>query len=357
MKKQIDWSGMKFVIAEQLGESMDCYFIRDLGAQKPQEIYVMNHRHHDGVGAMTKLLETYFGYTYQQMPQMKSFEPPSWWQKLVHLWNFIKLTKKLETDWKSPRRDMTGKAEIVGAVFFNREEAQLCEKIAREKGASLNSSLLWALDKVVSDHLLTPRSQRKWVNPINMRGSFETPNPYGNNSASIILNLEGQPKSSEVHQKIRSYFKNRTYIGSWLYTNMAKLIGLKGTMMMAKKIKDLGVGVCSHMGNWPPEGYQTTKPDDPEENWAITAPSSQILPVALAAVQWRGKLSFTLQLHPSLGYGPEKVQQLCDELKEALFDAQAQDKGRFQYLNSQELLNNATRFDKDQGHESFQSPS
>lgn len=346
MKKKIDWSGLKFVIAEELGECMDCYFIRHRPGDDKKEIYVMNHQHHDGVGGFTKLLERHFSYRYEQMPEMRSFQMPKWWEKLSFLWRFLKLTQRVDIRWKKQRLDTTGKAEGFVVGFFNQSEVALIEKQIQNNGGNLNSTLFWAIDKVVTETLLLEGSERKWISPINMRGSFTTGNPYGNNAASIVLNLSGPSSPQELHQKIRQYFKDRLYIGSWLYTNMAKFIGLWGTRKMAKKIKDLGVGVYSNMGPWPPATYESSLELSQLDNWVPTAPSSQILPVGAVLMQWQGQLSFSLQIHPSLQISLEKVLEMSQKIVELVKPGEVKDFGQLEIMRYRDIDEFAVRFDQ-----------
>ena len=121
--------------------------------------------------------------------------------------------------------------------------------MSKKNGANLTARGLATLDQATSELVLEPGSERKWVSPINMRTSHPSQNGYGN-VASMMMNFRGQITDVEVTEMMKVYLKERLHWGSWLYTNMAKWIGLKGTRYIAGKIKDVGTGVFSNMGNW-----------------------------------------------------------------------------------------------------------
>jgi len=318
--KAVDWSGMKFVIAEEMGERMDVVYHRYLHKTQENQYFLVNHKYYDGVGGFTHLLEHYFGFRYKKMPEMKAVAELSFWQKLQKLWKFIKLTRKIPIKWRTSRTDTTGEALGHVVAFIDQDKMQNLEERFKAQSASLNSVLFWALDKAVQKQLLTSDSARKWICPVNMRGAVKVDDPYGNIAASVVMNFEAEMSPKEIHQNYRDYFRAQIYMGSWLYTNMARFIGLWGTRKIARKLKELGVGVYSNMGPWPCPTYERTKPEVPDENWAGVPPCSQILPVGFGAFQWEGKLSVTLILHPSLGKSLQEAEALLREGMSLFFD-------------------------------------
>jgi hypothetical protein len=324
--RPIDWSGMKFVIAEELGETMDVIYHKltipstssDEGEIKEEfneELFVVNHKYYDGVGGLTRLLEVKEDFHYSEMPAFKTAPTLGLWEKIKKLIGFIKLTKPSRIEWIK-RKDTTGRASGHVMAFIKAEHAQALEAELKSKRETVSSRLFWALDKTVCTKLLRPGSERKWISPVNMRGAVKVSDPYGNVAASVIMNFSGEITPREIHQRFRDYFRDRLYMGSWLYTNMARFIGLWGTRKMARKIKDLGVGVYSNMGPWPPKTYVTNRVDDGEVIWGGVPPASQILPVSCGVIHWNDGLAISLMLHPSLDQSLEEAQALMIELLE-----------------------------------------
>jgi hypothetical protein len=300
--KEVDWSGLKFLVAEEMGECMDAIYAQYDHESQDLDFHLINHKYHDGVGGFTRLLVEKEGYDFQRMPVMQKVEKVSWFKKLGLLWRYIKLTQKCDTQWKN-RIDTTGKAEGVVFAFLTREQTKQLKDQAIQSEGTMNSLLCWALDSAAQEFFLVPGSERKWVCPVNMRGAVGKEMDYGNVAASIIMNFKDEETPASIRSHFREYFKNQIHFGAWLYTNMARFVGLKGTRKVAKKIKDVGVGVFSNMGAWPQETYHKTsqtKDNQDFKAWAVAPPASQVLPVGCAALEWEGRLSLALQLHPCL---------------------------------------------------------
>lgn len=322
-KPKVDWSGMKFVIAEELGETMDVIYHRlqtKADGEFEDQLFVVNHKYFDGVGGLTKLLEERLKYTYEEMPAFRT--PPSltFWEKLKKLWGFIKLTRPCQTVWKH-RLDKTGRAPGHVMAFISHAVCTELEQRLKEKKETLSSRIFWALDLVVCQEFLETGSERKWISPVNMRGAVDVDDPYGNVAASVVMNFRGEVTPKDIHQRFRDYFRDRLYMGSWLYTNMARFIGLWGTRRVARKIKDLGVGVYSNMGPWPPKTY-VSQSDDNDDLWGGVPPASQILPISCGVIHWKGGLAISLMIHPSLDVDLERTEavmrRLLDTIEPAL---------------------------------------
>jgi hypothetical protein len=307
--RHVDWSGMKFLIAEEMGETMDVIYHR-YDSERPDndELFVVNHKFYDGVGGFTKTLEHRDQFTYSELPGFKLVPSLSLWQKLKKLWQFIQLTKPVRIQWKR-RVDRTGRAPGHAVAFIPREVVEEIEASLKVQKQVMNARIFWAVDQMACLELLEPGSERKWVSPVNMRGAVVVDNPLGNVAASVILNFKDEVTAQEINKDMRDYFKERLYMGSWLYTNMVRFIGLWGTRIVAKKIKDLGVGVVSNMGPWPVTSFQTDQSIE-ALNWAGVPPASQVLPVSSGIIQWDKQLAISLMIHPSLDCSLERTEEL-----------------------------------------------
>lgn len=303
--KRKDHSSIKFEVAEALGEWMNCLYLRrdSNGALTPRFIH---HSVADGTSAITQILEDE-GHQVRYQKGLKVDISPPLFKRLLLLKDFLKLTKGVKQLWRYQRVDCTGVAPNFSLIFFSKEDTQRLESLALESKVSLNSILLCALDTSVCTHLLKDGSERKWISPLNMRPTRDDSKISGNYSASIILNLPSGPSNpKELHSQIKKYFKEGLHWGSFLYSNMAALIGKKGTLKVAKSIKEVGTGVFSNLGAWPHEGIELNPDGMNPKHRAVIAPATQILPVAATAWSWQDRLSLTLQIHPSLGV-PEEM--------------------------------------------------
>lgn len=311
--KKKDHSAVKFDVAEALGEWMNCLYLKGT-KDGVSEYDFIHHRDADGVSGITLLMEKE-GHKVTSQPGLRINNPPSLAKRLKALKKYISLTKKVPIKWAVERLDRTGIPKTYAMLLFSIKETQALHAKAKDLGVSTNSLLLWALDKAVLDELLKEDSARKWVAPLNMRPSNNKGELIrGNYSASIITNLFNQPDENpqEVHKSIKDYLKDNTHWGSFIYSNMARFIGFKGTLKVARNIKEVGTGVFSNLGMWPTEGIQIN-PNVKNYDWrAVLAPSTQILPVAATSWQWNECMALTLQLHPSLNVSDNKCQTVLE---------------------------------------------
>ncbi len=299
MKK--DHSGIKFEVSEELGEWMNCLYLKRNDDQAWSYDFI-HHANNDGVGAITKILEKE-GHQVTEQPQIRARPPLSLFSKLKLLKEFIDLTKSVDLKWKKKRRDTRGIPETFCLCLLTPKQTQDLHHRAEQEKVSLNSWLLFNLDAACNDLILSSNSERKWISPINMRADKEK--VYSNQSASIIVNflkknsIANSPRN--LHTEIKSYLSRNLHWGSYLYSNMAMFIGKRGTLKVADRIKEVGTGVFSNLGSWPSQGIQINKSASKLYNRrAVIAPATQILPIATTAWQWGERLSLSLQLHPSL---------------------------------------------------------
>lgn len=298
-KNPKDYAAVKFDVAEALGEWMNCLYLKETVDDVRQYDFI-HHRDGDGVSGITEILYRE-GHVVHQQPGLKKSRRPNLLFRLKALKKYIALTKKVPLSWKNPRRDITGVPPHFALVVLTEKETHLIHRKAKEQKVSVNSLLLWALDKAVHENLLTHESGRKWVAPLNMRPAGCS-HIMGNYSSSIITNMPAGKSVSaqEIHQSIKEYLTQGIHWGSQIYSNMARFIGFKGTLKVAKNIKEVGTGVFSNVGAWPNEGVEL-KDSGSQIKWrSVLAPSTQILPVAGTAWQWQEHLSLNLQLHPSI---------------------------------------------------------
>ena len=320
-QKKKDFSAIKFLVAEAMGEWMNVLYIKwDSRAQRLGDF--IHHTDSDGTSAMTKILEKE-GHLVHEVPLVRSLDKLSFIARFKLFLNFLKLTKAIDLKWKKPRLDITGVPESFFVTRFSLEQTKAMGERAKSQGASLNSYLLWALDKTVSDNLLAKGSERKWVSPINMR--VDQKQRYGNNSASIIINItddEAQGVSpKDVHAKIKNYLVHKLNWGSQIYSNIARFVGFKGTLYLAKKVKEVGTGVFRNMGDWPTPDIEISPQASTIEHRIYIAPATQVLPVAAATYAWNGQLSLSIQFHPSLALTRAQAQEVADKWTQALGSA------------------------------------
>ncbi|PIP95953.1 MAG: hypothetical protein COW00_02555 [Bdellovibrio sp. CG12_big_fil_rev_8_21_14_0_65_39_13] len=305
-----NYSAIKFKVAEDLGDWMGIIIPIFFPEENRFEYKFLHHQDHDGISMMTKLM-TGRGLEVLSQPTLKETQVPGRRHRMQLLSQFIQLTKKGNLKWKH-KIAKTGRPDCFAHIYLDRTGTKDLEKLAKDKEVTLTTWMLYHLDLVISKNLLDESSDRKWVLPLNMR-TQATPLQSGNHSASIILNIKNKSTPQEMHQQMRNFLKAQLQWGSSLYSNMAGLIGYRGTRWVAKKIKDVGTGVFSNLGHWPVGLNQEISASLKNEAWGVVAPASQVLPVAAAMIIWDGQISLTLQFHPSLEVSPQLTETLASQ--------------------------------------------
>lgn len=317
MKK--DYSAVKFVVSEELGEWMNCLYLKRREGE-PWRHQFIHHTQSDGVGGVTAILEQE-GHEVSEQPRTREMPSLSFFQRLTLLKRFVALTKPVKISWKHQRRDIKGIPETFVLALFSAKQTKELHQVAKENQVSLNSWLFYQLDVACQEIILNNSSERKWVSPINIRA--QKTKLYGNHSASIIVNFLRDHSSitspARLHLEIKKYLKGNLHWGSYHYSNMAKFIGKRGTKVVAKKVKEVGTGVFSNLGTCPSQGVVINSlAVEQYDRRAVLAPSTQVLPIAAAAWQWGESLSLSLQLHPSLNLAPSFTQEVMQRWTQLL---------------------------------------
>jgi hypothetical protein len=279
----------KFIIAEEMGDCMDCIFIAHSSVDHKKRIYIYHHKYFDGVGGLGKIL-TLFYHDHRTLPQLSTLGKPQWWQWPILFVKFLRATKSSPIQWQQPGYlfSRTGTALGFHYVIFSQDVTRKLYLAAQEMQVSLSTYLWFVLDRVLALELGEKSGTRTWISPINMRQNSQT---YLNETASIIVKLSAQDDVKSHHQKIKIFLKNKYHFGGHLYSTLARFIGLKGLRIMAKSIRHSYFGVFSFLGDWG-NGHGHI--------WTAMAPSSKIVPIAATAMQTENQLILNFQTHPSL---------------------------------------------------------
>lgn len=334
-KAKKDYSAIKFEVSEALGEWMNCLYLK-WNEQGKMEYDFVHHTDSDGASAMTKILERE-GSKVPTIPVQKKILRANFIEKLFLLKKFIKLTKAVNIQWQKERRDCNGVPPCFFVIHFTCEQTLQLEEAAKTQEISLNSLLLWSLDQSVSSHLLKEHSERKWVCPINMR--VDQSQRYGNHSASIIINSLSPYTKTSPHffqEEVRNFLKNQMHWGSQIYSNMARYIGFKGTLHIAKKIKEIGTGVFSNMGHWPLEDTRCSAKSSGVAYRVFIPPATQVLPISAGAFTWQEKLTLSLQLHPSLAQDEQMAQKIAQNWVNQLISSSEVNVDKYQWSDFKE---------------------
>ncbi|MCP4131235.1 MAG: hypothetical protein GY754_09665 [bacterium] len=296
-KAKKDYSGYKYIVAEEYGECIDNIIGKFSKTAKTVEWFLRSHIKSDGVGAWTDFFRME-DIRFPKQPEMKSFKRPNLLRRLRLMFRHIRNMRYREYPWKQMDTTKKGAGAGVSYALFSREESTRLLNFCREQKTTMTSLLLCSLDRVTMDKCLSAAAGKTWLIPLNMRGGVTSGDESGNFTASMGLRLPEEPSMMEIHEKIQKLYKDGVHWGAWIYSNVAKYIGLRGLRFFARYYKSGFIGVYSNIGNWDPDVSHI--PDADNIRYLAAGPVTSICPVTAGSMSWRGELVITLQLHPSL---------------------------------------------------------
>ncbi len=299
--KEIDWPGTWFPIMERLGESTDMILAKIDRSGAPQ-FHVIPHTQNDGLGAMTLLLHGPDADT----KALRKIKDPVVPHPLKTLWAILRYTLQVYTQktlWRDYDPTKVGCSPAVAWTVFDVDTTDRINAYARARKVSLNTLLLLALDDAVRAGLVTGGKTR-WAIPVNMRGAPGLSDESLNQFSAIHVVCPPDLGLAGLHARIRAKFKEGNHWANWALMHAGKLIGLERSekfFIDGYKKPRPGTGGISSVGEW------TSDVVGPDEGWAAFAMVSKISPISAVTLTVNGKLSLSLQLHPSLNPTPELI--------------------------------------------------
>jgi hypothetical protein len=302
-----DYSGLKFEVAQLMGDPMDCYFFK-LNAKKPdkEQRFHFHHSKYDGLGAFAKINEQHSKKEFE-FPLLRHSKKPGLFKKIKLFIKFSKVSSQIPLQWiKGKNLGKRGAPKSCILLQFDPQTTRNIYKNIKEKKLGPTSIFLNSLDKALRNDLVEDSSTTKWFSPINMRTKdLGEEKRYSNQAASVVLEMNKNQSNEEINEQFKKYLKNDLHWGSWLYTNLGKYIGLKGLAWLAGKKVQGYTGIFSNMGKWP-----SISPSETYHYWTVLAPCSVILPVGATSLCVGEHLCLSLQIHPSLNVDKEFLSKL-----------------------------------------------
>lgn len=313
-----DTSGEKYLVFKEMGESIDMIIcVAPKETPEKLDVYLMDHSKRDGIAAFDYLFAK-DGMKIKEHPQMKAGEVPSLWRRIQLMRQHLRNMPKMKYPWKQGDFSVRGFAPSFAYALFDEETTTKLLNYAREQKVSLNALLLSTLNDVSIKHLMTSVPDKTvWTIPLNMRGGASKGNAKANTTASISLVIPKTMDTVGIDAKIKSIYMQGVHWGAWLLSNITGVIGLSGFRYLAKRVKPTWVGVFSNLGSWPINDNIEGAFDD-GRYYVCCPPATFILPVTSATITWYGRMSFALQLHPSICKSEEGAQQVVAAWVDAL---------------------------------------
>lgn len=311
-----DHVGIWFEQRRKLGISDTIIFGRywpDTGTVTTQ---TFQHSTMDGVSCLAWALREITGQPCSDLPVSRENAPPSPQQLKQIKRQQGSYTKSLQ--WRYWNRDSKEQNATACTLFLDRQQTIRAEQYAKEAGVSLNTLLLWSLNKAVASRLLTPGQEYTWFYPVNLRGAVHHGTDYSNYSSGFYLPVSDNITLQDLHQRIRERLKAGEYWLSWHQAKISRWLPgflIRYIYQLISK-KQFYAGSFSTLGNWPTENTPADSKQDcllPDERWFICAPGTANYPVSNAVLIWQGQLTLTLKLHPSITDNTDECEEILCE--------------------------------------------
>lgn len=312
-----DYSSYKYIIAKELGEPLDNIFGKYSDKDKSIHWFTRSHIESDGVAAFTDLMKAE-GIQITNVHLAKKYKIPNALKRFQLLLKHMKASKGHDYPWKSYDESKRGTGAGLGYAVFSKEETTQLFKFCREGNVTFTSLALHCLDKVTTDYFFSQPSERSWFLPVNIR-DMVTIKKFGNFTSSLPLHLPLESTIQDVHNQIQELYREGIHWGGWTFSTFPKYIGLSGLRFMIKHLykRSPYMGVFSNMGNINPP---VSEGNSAEYIRYFSVPPVSIMgpPISTGSVSWRGCLTLTMLIHPSLSEDitvcKEVIQQWIDEI-------------------------------------------
>jgi hypothetical protein len=291
-----DYSGLKYQVAEELGEDIDIVIFKFDKGSESFNFFKRKHSQFDGLSAMADVLKQQ-GAIVKKLPMQSIGKEPGTWKSIKLMKQFLSTNGKATAKWKDQVDfEIVGKSKGFIFTFFSKEQTK---KILEHKRTSLSSFLIHSLDEVSLDFFIDREGMRKWILPLNMRQRNKHEQYYGNCTASFVLHTGEGRTESDIQNELLEAIKRDDHWGSWFYTNMPKYLGKTLLKRIASKLRNNGHGYLTHMGKWPTKNI-VLKEENEQELWMTASIPSRVVPLAAACILWNDQLALTLRTHPCL---------------------------------------------------------
>ncbi len=308
--EELGWPAIRFRLQEQAGEPMDIIFRRYRFDGSAVDEELLRHESHDGVGAMTAILEER-GWTVPTMVSQRSRRPGLLRQLLLRR-RYRRKIRPWPNRWQTePDWSVKARWPSSAMALFDVERTAAYAEALVGQGASVTSGILSALDRRAAQLLLTSESPRRWMVPVNMRQPG--PKRYGNVVTSIPLLFEKAMAPGEVHRELKAMLGADMHWGAAFTAELLGRLSVERTRCMLASFDPRRTifGVVTNVGSWPPaDATPPATPDDDESTWVIVPPVGRRGPLASTMITWRGKLAVTLRVHGCLRLRDDDVRAL-----------------------------------------------
>jgi hypothetical protein len=269
------------------GEDIDILFGR-LDGEQPQW-RTLSHLIYDGVGGLAHLLRELRISETRRLPRIAD----KYWPSRLGLFaaqarmvtaQIMNLRARHISPWRAFRPGGQ-KRTILGWTVLSREETTAIRAAARGRNLTVNTLLLWALNRLISSRL-TPGKRHGWCVPVNLRGAVTGRPDTHNHLAWVFPRLAPDETLPAVHERVQAELLAGAAAAAYHFTRLSPRTVGSHTWRL--------VGTFSNLGDWTAVA--------PEEHvpWLFSPPALTDQPLAGGTVTISGRLSLLLRIHESI---------------------------------------------------------
>jgi hypothetical protein len=321
-RKDRDWVGLWYAIArEERGVNDIMVFLRTDFRTGQVRRFEMSHEKMDGLGALVHWLSEE-GHVISKVPEGRVQRPKNLWERFRILRAFLRASKNRTMQWLRWVPEAAATPNEIVLTALSREETEALNDFAREKKCSVNALLMSELSRVLGGALVKPGQTFPWLFPVNMRGAVALANPFANQSSAVGVECSSVSSMAEIHDNMRDQLKAGVYWGTWWTLQLGRIVGVRGMRWLSnmRAEKNHWMGTFSNLGVWPPQNMNPNDSyGDSEVAWIPSPPGTLNFPIGFACIQWFGRLTYTLKIHPAVCAGGfERVKELESEFTRSL---------------------------------------
>lgn len=304
-----DWVAEGFAAMRDCGEDISIVYGQvNRAALRAQPDWVeLPHDQFDGIGGLAHLLRQR-GCRVDQLPELRGDRLTL--SRSLRGLAAISPALKLRTQaWRNFDATRVASFRPVGQrvawKLLTELQTRSIVAAAKAAGVTVNTLLLFHLDRAVAAQLVPESASRLWMVPVNLRGGLAQRHPESFLKMSFVpVDLRSRPSVGQLQQQIASLKQRNCHWGSWTALHLGKLIGAAGLRreLRSRDRKNNGwTGIFSNLGVWSVAGGG---------HWVFAPAVSRVHPIGAGCVTLNGCMALTVQLHEALGGGLEAAYDL-----------------------------------------------
>ncbi|WNO11554.1 hypothetical protein [Teredinibacter sp. KSP-S5-2] len=293
-----DWVAEYFTAMKDCGEDISIIYGRLPEGEENQapEWFELPHDKYDGISGMAYLLRN-AGFSIDVLPSLKN-DSYRFFKSVKGILSVLPHMGMRQQKWvrfdRSVAKLELPVSERIAWHLFSEQESQYIVADSKKLGVTVNSYLLFHLDRAVSKILTSPEDARKWMVPVNMRGAVSRKNEYTPQMSFLGVDTQADTTLTDIHGQVLKAKSKAFHWGAWAMFNAGFLAGKEGIRKDIKKRDARNhswTGTFSNLGVWNIPGAGS---------WLFGPTTGRTYPVAAGCISMNKRIGITVQLHEAL---------------------------------------------------------